>query len=405
MLTRLSFKNWRSLRDVEINDLTPITVFIGENSSGKTNILDALRFLHYSHTQGNSGIVGALRYKWDGRAKVRTIGASDDEPTSIEFDFQNHENSLINNLIAMSFPKNKKVYVNYTSTLKLNNEIIRREEADLPARSMISTSAFWPKSSEGREILRKLAVDQYVYSYIRYRWQIFNELFQPQLILPPVENTPGDLYVVEEDGRNIVFMLDNLYHEHKKEFHRLQDDIKWLLQHLEDIIVRRTKRGFELKVKEIHQQNMFAPSMSAGTTRLIAMLTAIHTLRADPRRVQTFFGTEFPQSEQWIVNVNTMPGLVVIEEPDTALNPGILSNFVELLRNYTEGEHSHQFILTTHNPRFLDYFKPEEVRVVSRDENGYTKVERIPDYIEEIWLQDHTLGEAWMTRSLGGLPE
>jgi predicted ATPase len=100
-----------------------------------------------------------------------------------------------------------------------------------------------------------------------------------------------------------------------------------------------------------------------------------------------------------------MPGLVVIEEPDTALNPGILHNFVEQLRIYTEGDAPRQFILTTHNPRFLDYFRPEEVRVVSRDENGYTTVSHIPDHISEVWLEDHTLGEVWMTRSLGGLPE
>jgi AAA15 family ATPase/GTPase len=41
MLTRMTFKNWRSLRDVTI-DFTSITLFIGANSSGKTNILGVL---------------------------------------------------------------------------------------------------------------------------------------------------------------------------------------------------------------------------------------------------------------------------------------------------------------------------------------------------------------------------
>jgi len=51
MLTQFGFKNWRSLRDVTI-DLSPITVFIGANSSGKTNIVDGLRFHRDSSKNG-----------------------------------------------------------------------------------------------------------------------------------------------------------------------------------------------------------------------------------------------------------------------------------------------------------------------------------------------------------------
>ena len=44
MITRLRVKNFKALRDVEIN-LTPIHVLIGPNDSGKTSILDALAAL------------------------------------------------------------------------------------------------------------------------------------------------------------------------------------------------------------------------------------------------------------------------------------------------------------------------------------------------------------------------
>jgi len=39
------------VRDVTIN-FTPITVFIGANSSGKTNIIDALKFRRYAMRNG-----------------------------------------------------------------------------------------------------------------------------------------------------------------------------------------------------------------------------------------------------------------------------------------------------------------------------------------------------------------
>ena len=44
-LSRLSARNYRSLRDESI-DLNALNVFIGANASGKSTILDALRFLH-----------------------------------------------------------------------------------------------------------------------------------------------------------------------------------------------------------------------------------------------------------------------------------------------------------------------------------------------------------------------
>jgi predicted ATPase len=100
-----------------------------------------------------------------------------------------------------------------------------------------------------------------------------------------------------------------------------------------------------------------------------------------------------------------MPGLIAFEEPDTALNPQLLGRFVSLLRGYTQREPTRQFIFTTHNPTFLDHFEPEEVRVVERDADGYSRVNEIPPSVREIWLDKYGLGEVWTTRSIGGVPE
>src|SRR5258708_24484356 len=77
-LTRLRFKNWRSLRDVTIDNLTPITVFVGANSSGKTNILDALHFMRSVTERG----LRETTFAWGGREKIRTLGVD----SSVEVD-------------------------------------------------------------------------------------------------------------------------------------------------------------------------------------------------------------------------------------------------------------------------------------------------------------------------------
>jgi AAA15 family ATPase/GTPase len=42
-ITRVHIKNFKSIVDLSL-DLAPINVFIGENGSGKSNILEAMAF-------------------------------------------------------------------------------------------------------------------------------------------------------------------------------------------------------------------------------------------------------------------------------------------------------------------------------------------------------------------------
>lgn len=393
MLTRLRFKNWRSLRDVEINDLTPITVFIGENSAGKTNILDALYFLRDGVADDPESQLAIRGWEED----IRTIGVDIDAAISI----------------AISFRPSFTATDELTYRLTVENYINREEDdfeswfdeqlTDQTGKSWLEASTdpshnyaeVWqtngdsvrnvPNYALGLLTFGRMSAYPYVqqtFRFITERWQLLDEGFSARLNVPAGQTS--DLYLLDRCADNLAVILEFMQKRHPQLYSQLTDDMRWLLHHIEDIETQKTERETRLLLKEKMHKGFEAPVVSTGTRRLMAMLAAFYAL--DMR---------YPE----------MPGLVVIEEPDTALNPGVLQNFVELLRNYTNGENPRQVILTTHNPRFLDYFKPEEVRVVSRDENGYTKVERIPDYIEEIWLQDHTLGEAWMTRSLGGLPE
>ena len=56
MITHLSVKNYRSLKDLEL-DLGPLVVLIGPNGSGKSNILDVLRLVQEVAASGQN--VGA----------------------------------------------------------------------------------------------------------------------------------------------------------------------------------------------------------------------------------------------------------------------------------------------------------------------------------------------------------
>ena len=67
----LRVQNYRALKDIELKNLTPLTVFLGPNGSGKSTIFDAFAFLAESFQAG-------LRKAWDKRGRfkeLRTRGA------------------------------------------------------------------------------------------------------------------------------------------------------------------------------------------------------------------------------------------------------------------------------------------------------------------------------------------
>lgn len=71
MLKELRVKNYKSLEDVAI-PLRPLTVFVGPNNAGKSNILDCLLFLRELLELGAPSVTsrGGFRYiVWGGDLK------------------------------------------------------------------------------------------------------------------------------------------------------------------------------------------------------------------------------------------------------------------------------------------------------------------------------------------------
>jgi predicted ATPase len=398
MLTRLRFKNWRSLRDVEITDLTPITVFIGANASGKTNTVDALRFINYVSSPGHSGVVGGVR-KWRGREKIRTASAGEEESVVLEYSFCPNGGQEIKREMEIKFEGRDVPLIYRGELFEGTHPVDKYGPWKLPLEGAKSGGAF---TADEAFMRRRSMLLNYEAIYVARRWQLLDELFNPPLSISYEEAEPGDLYILDQSGRNLPYILENMQQTQPDLYVALQDDLRWLLEYVDTVGIEQGEHETRLFITENPLDKSEAPSISAGTARLVAMLTAFYVLDMERELVDPDPRTE-PGFEGLNIPIAHMPGLVIIEEPDTALNPALLGRFVELLRTYVSGEHPRQVILTTHNPALLNFFKPEEVRVVERDENGHTTVKRIPEHVEKIWLDDYGLGEVWLTNSFGGL--
>lgn len=97
------------------------------------------------------------------------------------------------------------------------------------------------------------------------------------------------------------------------------------------------------------------------------------------------------------------PPCIGIEEPENYLHPRLLPELAEECRRATERS---QLLVTTHSPFFLDGIRPDEVRILSRDESGFTRVTRASDVrgIPEHIAAGATLGALWLEGYLGDDP-
>ncbi|MCI0709827.1 MAG: AAA family ATPase [Chloroflexi bacterium] len=360
MITGMKFENWRSLKNAELQNLGSITVLIGENSSGKSNIIDALYFIREIFDES---LIQAV-YNRGGGENVRTVGVPSTEPVSIEFACDLPEASKVTFRTQMLFMEKNFNFKARRSLSQADKVLLKEDYVQYPL---------------DEEPILQQSVYQSLRTYTSSRWQLLDENFMPALIQS--SSSSGDLYVIDRCGDNLIFMLDFMKKTKPELYNELQDDLRYLLRQVHRFEAERGEHEARIYVREAQFPDKEAPTISFGTARILTMLVAVYALD---------------------LKTPDEPGLVVIEEPDTSLNPGLLKRFVELLRGYAEDK-SRQFILTTHNPAFLNYFQPEEVRVVERGDEGHTTISTIPDYVSDIWLNDNPLGEVWLTNTFGGV--
>ncbi len=101
-----------------------------------------------------------------------------------------------------------------------------------------------------------------------------------------------------------------------------------------------------------------------------------------------------------VLNDPDPPQFVGIEEPENFLHPRLLPELSEECRRATE--HS-QLLVTTHSPFFLNSAQPNEVRILYRDEQGYTQTVRAVDVqgVKEFVREGASMGHLWLEGRFG----
>ena len=95
-----------------------------------------------------------------------------------------------------------------------------------------------------------------------------------------------------------------------------------------------------------------------------------------------------------------LPLLIALDEPELGLHPSAL----EVLSGMAKAASLHsQLVFATQSSVFLDHFEPENIVVVNT-RSGTSEFQRLDAEKLEAWRADYTLGEIWEKNVVGGGP-
>ena len=377
----LKVQNFRALRDVELEDLTHLTVLLGPNGSGKSTVFDVFAFLAECFELG-------LRRAWDKRGRARELKTRGSEgPVTIEIKYREQGFPLITYHLSVDETGGAPVvveewlqwrrgssgkpfrFLEYREghgkavSGELPDEQDKRVEVPLSSADLLAVNALGQFADHPRvAALREFITGWYV-SYL----SADSARGQPEA---------GPQERLSRTGDNLANVIQFLSEQHPHRLDQVFSALRQRVPQVERVLAETMPDGrLLLQIKDApFLQPVLARFASDGTLKMLAYLVVLY----DP----------------------APPPFVGIEEPENFLHPRLLAGLAEECRAASDRT---QLLVTTHSPFFLNGLRPQEVRVLWRDDKGHTQTRRaldlpgVPEFVE----QGALLGHLWMEGHLG----
>ena len=379
---RLKVRNFRALREVEIRNLTPMTVLLGPNGSGKSTVFDVFAFLSECFASG-------LRGAWDRRGRAGGIRTRDAEgPMTIELQYRERPKlPIITYHLEVDERRGAPVVVH--EWLRWTRGRTGRPFRFLEYRNGLgrATSGEAPDAEdEKREIPLKspdlLAVNALGQFQEHPRVAALRDFIAgwhvSYLSADSARGQPeaGPQERLTTTGDNLPNVVQYLSEQHPSRLDAIFETLRERVPRIEGVQAEPMPDGrLLLQIKDApFSHPVLSRFASDGTLKMLAYLVLLH----DPGP----------------------PPFIGIEEPENFLHPRLLSELAEECRAACERT---QLMATTHSPFFLNALRPEEVCVLWRDEAGHTRVQRVADLdrVRAFVDEGALLGDLWMEGQFG----
>lgn len=377
-------RHFKSLDNVEVGFSSGPQLLVGTNASGKSNIIDAARFLRdavrdsLDHAISVRGGIDVLRQYSSTRPykisftvhfdqdisaitdpaiyelKIETTGSGNFRVEHEEASW--HEAELFYNEEDEDFVEGDvvcKTFVRHSNGYILLDGDLQKRPAQPDELALGARSLYEPIAHPIASTLSNLR---------------FSSLYPNTLRTP---SRPATDRFLREDGENWASVLKSMRRTDrgKKAVLRIVEMMGLVFPTLQDVHVK-TVGGylvpqFLVRDTEGSKPHYFDPiHLSDGTLRVFGILLALY---------------QYPPAS-----------FLAIEEPEQTVNPGVLGVLADA---FMEVSSVTQLLVTTHSPSLVDYFSVEQIKVVTMNA-GATRCRRIKaSQIEAVKRKLATTGE------------
>ncbi|MEW5820316.1 MAG: AAA family ATPase [Cyanobacteriota bacterium] len=393
-IKHLKVSNFKSFKDIDI-ELGDFNVVIGANASGKSNFARIFEFLkditakdleNAISKQGNVDYFTNINLNSNDLFKLE-IAFNYLNPKSIPV--HNVDNLSItlknaNNSFEIKFDKINNTYEVLNDKLIQECEIKTREDSNISLNNAhINNITFEAINSNGILKLKPFDISEDSKCYLDYITNTIenfpiaigenNIIIEKSEFVYPLpsysidhklhpfanigiydidpriaKNAKKDGVVdLESDGNNIALALDKILKD-KESNRKLHNLVRSILPFAEKFELNRDNYGqLMLNLKETYFKDLLpAYLLSDGTIYLTALIIVLHFEKKP---------------------------LIIIEEPERNIHPHLISKLVSLMKDASNNK---QIVITTHNPEIVKYINQQNLLLVSRDKDGFSKIER-----------------------------
>jgi len=367
MINRVFIENFKAIYRAASLPLQPFTVFIGNNGTGKSSLLEALRILQVAV---NTNVIEAFR-DWGGLSAVRNYNAFLEQESITETGFKKVYEPITISFEAVVEDKTYEYQVRFNISRNNNYYVVEHEElllngslvfiADITGNTGQGLAFFTNPAGSSTPLeftyeanrlilglagLPMLPIDFLNFQNYVKNWQFLSlnahDMGKPVLSSRIVE------IKLDSDGRNIAEYLLWLRSQGQEYLDSIIRKMKFVLPYLNDLqphIQETFNQEIEILMYESKDGSPPLPGwlMSSGTLRVLALLSMF----------------ENPKP----------PSVLFVDEVENGLDPRTIGLLINEIQNVFEDK-TMQVVVTTHSPYFLDLVPLQSLIVAEKGDEG-----------------------------------